>query len=335
MDRGRPSRDVGAVDPGARAPASTNRATRSGSLRGRSPATRGASTPGRDVDARRPAIPRSAPATFAGSSPPARMTGQLAGDRGGQRGGGAGAGAARDAAAGRVEQEPLGPGRRGGRGRLDGASATAAAGSRRRLGRQVEDLPDGSRRRRRDLGRRLAAVELDRVRVEPADDLREPLRSGVDGDGDDPGRRRTRPVPPDRAGDGGRARPPRRASRARGVPGTRFSPIASAPARTAASTPAASVIPQIFTNGSRSRTAGSSGTAPAATKAAAAAAGSAARTRASPMSAASNPTARQPATVSGFTDAGLGDRQAVVRDRGAQPDRTAPGRPRGSAGRGC
>ena len=38
-------------------------------------------------------------------------------------------------------------------------------------------------------------------------------------------------------------------SSARGVPGTRFSPIASAPARMAARMPSASVIPQIFTNG--------------------------------------------------------------------------------------
>ncbi len=75
--------------------------------------------------------------------------------------------------------------------------------------------------------------------------------------------------------------------------------MASAPARIAAWMPAASVTPQIFTKGSRSATAGSSGNAPAVTNDRAAAAGSAARMRASPTRAPSKPTARQPATVAG------------------------------------
>ena len=87
--------------------------------------------------------------------------------------------------------------------------------------------------------------------------------------------------------------------RARGVPGTRLSPIASAPARTAARTPSASVIPQIFTKGVAATFARSPGARPAATNVRTAAAGSGARTSASPTSAASNPTARQPATVAG------------------------------------
>ncbi len=85
----------------------------------------------------------------------------------------------------------------------------------------------------------------------------------------------------------------------RGVPAARLSPIASAPAATAASTPAASVTPQILTNGRRATLAGSSGARPAATNAAAVAAGVAERTRASPTSAASKPRARQRATVAG------------------------------------
>ena len=83
------------------------------------------------------------------------------------------------------------------------------------------------------------------------------------------------------------------------MPGTRFKPIASASALSAARSPARSVIPQIFTNGVRSWAAGSSGSRPAATNRAAAAAGSAERIRASPIRAASKPRARQPATVAG------------------------------------
>ena len=83
----------------------------------------------------------------------------------------------------------------------------------------------------------------------------------------------------------------------RGVPGTTLSPIASAPAATAASAPWRSVTPQILTNGRRATLAGSSGAAPARTNARAAAAGSAARTSASPTSAPSKPSARQRATV--------------------------------------
>ena len=60
---------------------------------------------------------------------------------------------------------------------------------------------------------------------------------------------------------------------ARGVPGTRLSPIASAPDRMAARAPSASVTPQILTNGRRATLAGSAGSRPAATNAAAPAAG--------------------------------------------------------------
>ena len=73
----------------------------------------------------------------------------------------------------------------------------------------------------------------------------------------------------------------------RGVPGARFSPMASAPARTAASAPASSVTPQILTNGTRSEAAGSAGIRPAATNDAAVARGSGERMSASPTSAAS------------------------------------------------
>ena len=102
---------------------------------------------------------------------------------------------------------------------------------------------------------------------------------------------------------GARARATRRSSTAsssassRGVPGTRFSPIASAPARTAARMPSASVMPQIFTNGRAAAFAGSPGSRPAATNARDRGRGSGERTSASPTSAASKPTARQPAIV--------------------------------------
>ncbi len=86
---------------------------------------------------------------------------------------------------------------------------------------------------------------------------------------------------------------------ARGVPGTTFRPMASAPAAIAAATPSRSVTPQIFTKGLRATLAGSPGGRPAATNERTAAAGSAARINASPTSAPSNPRARQRATVDG------------------------------------
>ena len=81
------------------------------------------------------------------------------------------------------------------------------------------------------------------------------------------------------------------------MPGTRLSPIASAPLRTAARIPSASVTPQTLTNAVAALFAGSAGSRPAVTNDRAAAAGSAARTSASPTSAASKPTARHAATV--------------------------------------
>ena len=79
----------------------------------------------------------------------------------------------------------------------------------------------------------------------------------------------------------------------RGVPGAKLSPMASAPARTAARMPASSVTPQILTCGMRAAAARSGGHVPAATNARAAAAGSGERISASPTSAASKPVARQ------------------------------------------
>ena len=105
------------------------------------------------------------------------------------------------------------------------------------------------------------------------------------------------------------------------MPSTTLSPIASAPAATAARTPASSVTPQIFTNGRRATLAGSSGAAPAATKARAAAVGSPARTSASPTSAPSNPSARQRATVRGSRTPDSAIDQPIVGDQVAQ----APG----------
>ncbi len=81
------------------------------------------------------------------------------------------------------------------------------------------------------------------------------------------------------------------------MPGAKLRPMASAPARTAARIPAASVTPQIFTNGARAAAAMSIGSRPAATNDRAAAAGSGERISASPTSAASYPVARQRAMV--------------------------------------
>ncbi len=110
---------------------------------------------------------------------------------------------------------------------------------------------------------------------------------------------------------------------ARGVPATRLRPIASAPARTAARAPTASVTPQILTNGRRSALAGSCGGRPAATNDRAAAAGSPERISASPTSAPSKPSARQRASVDGSRtpDSAMTSRSSgtMARKRSARP----------------
>ena len=112
-------------------------------------------------------------------------------------------------------------------------------------------------------------LQLDGIGIDGRVDRRDASGRRVRRDGDDRGSRSA----------GASARATRRSSTAsssasaRGVPGTRLSPIASAPARTAARTPSASVTPQIFTNGRRATLAGSSGGRPAATNDATAAAG--------------------------------------------------------------
>ena len=93
--------------------------------------------------------------------------------------------------------------------------------------------------------------------------------------------------------------------------------MASAPARTAARSPASSVMPQILTIGSRAAAARSRGWVPAPTYVRAAAAGSAERISASPTSAASKPVARQRATVAGSRtpDSAIASRSPGTRSR--------------------
>ena len=106
--------------------------------------------------------------------------------------------------------------------------------------------------------------------------------------------------------------------RTRGVPGTRLSPIASAPAATAAWMPAASVIPQIFTNGTRASEAGSVGSVPAATNARAAVG----RIRGPDEGLADErgvePLGAPVGDRRGLADARFGDEQPVVRDEPAE-----------------
>ena len=246
--------EVRAVVRGPRGRASTNSATRNGSLRGRCPATRGPSTP--DATSTPTAgMARSAPATLAGSRPPARMTGTSRAtaaasrvdarrpcrpDAGRRRcrGGARSAPAARYARPRDVEPRPRPRSRRPG-------SAARGGGAPSRSGRETV-ANDGDR---------FVAAELDDVGV---DGVRRPFELV--------GRRST--VIATIAGAAVR-RGSSRASRAsaaasssvsaRGVPATTLSPIASAPARIAASTPASSVMPQIFTVRRRATSAGSSG----------------------------------------------------------------------------
>ena len=108
---------------------------------------------------------------------------------------------------------------------------------------------------------------------------------------------------------------------ARGVPGTRLSPIASAPARIAARSPSASVTPQIFTNGAprdvgrigrvrdpRRRRSGRRRPGPR-------------RGRELRRRGRVEPDAHASGDGRGVADAGLGDDEAIVRDERAEADR--------------
>ena len=270
---------------------------------------------------------RTASATLAGSRPPARMTGTSR------------ATAAASAVstrrpvppgmrpAGGVEQDP----RRRPRARNARARETTSSGAASEAP-TPERLPRGATGGR-DRRRRLVAVELDHVRVHGrAPPRRDPSagRSAVTTTicgRASPAAAAARP--------GRRARPPPRSTGPAACPGAKLRPMASAPARTAASRPASSVTPQILTMGARAAAAGSRGYAPAATNAAAAAAGSAERISASPTRAPSKPLARQRAMVAASRTPDSAIDQAVTRARGPASGRPAPGPRPASAGRGC
>ena len=176
MDRRRAERGVGPVARASRA-RFANSATRSGSLRGRSPGTRGSSVP---LATSTPVagIASSASATLRRVEAAGERDRDLARDRGGERDVHPHPGAARVGAAGGVEQDPRGTGveeRAGGRD-VTRVGAAVPAATRRALdvGRPVCG----------DRGRRLVAVELDRVGVDGGDDLGQPVggRSAVTSD---------------------------------------------------------------------------------------------------------------------------------------------------------
>ena len=161
--------------------------------------------------------------------------------------------------------------------------------------------------------------QLDGVRIQRRHDLGDARSSPGVGDHDDdrgPGRRSRG------------ARATRRSSTAslqgqpRGVPGREVEPDGVGPGPDAASTPSASVTPQIFTNGRPATFAGSSGSRPAATNERDGRGGiRRIASRASPTSAASNPSGAPAGDRRRVADAGLGDDQPVVRDERPKPDR--------------
>ena len=233
--------------------------------------------------------------------------------------------------AGGIDEDALRTGSEERSTRLDArgpGGARAVAGRGR--GRQMDGLPGGSRRRRDDGDRLLAAVLHD-IGIDRVDEGRQMLRRRVRDDGDDarttPGRRRV-------ADDAARsAASP--ISSARGVPATRLRPIASAPARTAARAPATSVTPQIFTSGRRATFAGSSGVRPGRHEGA-----SDGRRIRRPHERLADERAVEPErspSSHGLSVAhpGLGDDEAVVRHEIAEAIRPVRCRHRASAGRGC
>ena len=148
------------------------------------------------------------------------------------------AGATRVLAAGGVEQDPLGAGLEPG----PGAAITTSGSSPRPDLQRLPDGPPGLA----DDRYRLVAAQLDGVGVDGGDDGAEGVRTKS-------------AVTMTMRGLAAPAAAEARARRAsavpssidssRGVPGAKLSPMASAPARTAARIPASSVTPQIFTNG--------------------------------------------------------------------------------------
>ena len=145
-------------------------ATRSGSLTGRIPGSRGRSTP----DATSTAV-AGIVAKRLRDVGRVQATGEddrhLAGDRGGEALRGARAGPTRMRPAGRVEHDPVDPGvEEGSRARHEVGRGAGEVGGFR--GRELEDLP-GPPPDRASLLDRFAAGELDDVGVDAGDDRRE------------------------------------------------------------------------------------------------------------------------------------------------------------------
>ena len=283
----------------------TNSATRNGSVRGRSPGSRGASTP---LATSTPVagMVRNASATLAGSRPPARMTGTSR--------------ATADAAS-TDARRPVPPRAPGEAASTRIRAAPAARWLRADSRAAVAAVPSAA-----SVGTRMACQSG----RSDGPGLRAPLHWMASGStaitiaatSSGAGSATTATIvgrrsvgAATRASRASSAASPR-ASR-RGDSGARLSPIASAPARMAASTPSASVTPQILTMGRRATFAGSSGARPALTNERTAATGSADRMSASPTSAASNPRARQRATTDGSRtpDSAMTSRSSGTSDR--------------------
>ena len=178
--------------------------------------------------------------TFAGSRPPASVIGTSRATAAASAASTRIAGAARVRAAGRVEQDPRRRRRRGtrgrGRSRRPGRRPGRPGAPSRRAGRAAAMADGGS-----------SPLSWTASGSTAATTARELVGRQVRGDDDDP--RARAPAVAGGAGQAGeRRRPPRSRARA-ACPGAKLSPMASAPARTAARIPAASVTPQILTNG--------------------------------------------------------------------------------------
>ena len=179
----------------------------------------------------------------------------LTGDRGGEALRGAGACPTRMWPAGRVEHDPVDPGSRNARARTRSAAAPArSAGSDAGIWRTFQ-VRRPTARATSTVSRPASWTTSGSMLVMTAARCSESASAVI---ATIAGRRS--PVPAARAIRARSVASSRDSSR--GVPGTTLSPIASAPAATAARTPGRSVTPKILTNGRRATLAGSSGAAP-------------------------------------------------------------------------
>ena len=220
------------------------------------------------------------------------------------------------------------------RGRRDRDAASRAAAERhvrRRLGREVEDLPDRASDRARSRPAPAVRAGRRRGRRSPRWRARSAI-GGIRGDGDDRRPARGGRRGPDRPWRATAASP---SDSARGVPGTTLSPMASAPAEIAAIALPASVMPQILTQ-RPSRDVGRVGRgAPRGDERADGRGGSAAPHQR--LADERGVEAERPPAGDrrGVADARTRRPPAGRRGRAREAGRPARGRPRASAGRGC